>query len=117
MTRLALAGAALAAALAHIGTAAAQGAPSPSPYDMTFALRGAGAAPLYAGMSEQSGRAGELPAGADGIVLHWCRKEFSFGAWQFGSRKEQLKLLDERWCEISWKGKVGNVPGAVLAPE
>lgn len=116
MTKLAM-GAAVAVLLAGTGGASAAGAPSPSPYDMTFTLRAAGATPLYGAMAASAKAVGEVPAGATGIVLRWCRKEFSFGAWQFGSRKEQLKLLDDRWCEISYKGKVGNVPGSVLAPE
>jgi hypothetical protein len=94
--------------------AAAQGA---SPYDMTYAIRGGGETPMYADMAETAGRSGAIPAGAGGIVLRWCRDEIPFGAWQFGSRKEQLRLLDARWCEVSYQGKVGNVPGKVLTPE
>ncbi|WP_181701920.1 hypothetical protein [Chthonobacter albigriseus] len=114
MMRLSVGGPALAVALV---LATAAGAVAPSPYDITYTLRADGAAPLYADMSEKAAKVGSLPAGASGIVLRWCRKEIPFGAWQFGSRKEQLKLLDERWCEVSYEGKVGNVPGRVLSPE
>lgn len=97
-----------------VTVAAAQ---QPSPYDMTFTLRGKGEAALYADMSEKAARIGTLPAGASGIVLRWCRSEIPFGSWQFGTRKEQLKLLDERWCEVSYNGTVGNVPGSAIAPQ
>lgn len=103
----------LGAVLLVAGGAAAQ---SPSPYDLTYTTR-SGEAPLHADMSAGSATVGSLPAGASGIVLRWCREEIPFGAWQFGSKKEQLKLLDERWCEVSYQGKVGNVPGTAIAPE
>jgi hypothetical protein len=68
-------------------------------------------------MSEGAKVVGTIPAGTEGIVLRWCRSEIPFGTWQFGSEKQQLKLLDERWCEISVGGVVGNVPGSVIRPE
>ena len=92
-------------------------AQSASPYDMTYALRDATPTPLYTDMSEKAAKKGTLPADAKGIVLRWCRDEIPFGSWQFGSRKSQLALLDARWCEISYKGVVGNVPGKVLTPQ
>ena len=97
-------------------TAGAAAAQSPSPYDLTFTTRG-GAVPLRADMAESAAETGRLPADARGIVLRWCREEIPFGPWQFGSRKEQLKLLDARWCEVSWQGRIGNVPGSAIAPE
>jgi hypothetical protein len=106
--------AALLLAAPAIWPAAAQ---SPSPYDMTYRLRGGEAVALRADMSDKAAAVGTLPAGATGIVLRWCRSEIPFGTWQFGSAKEQLKLLDQRWCEVSYDGTVGAVPGSVLAPE
>lgn len=97
-----------------VGAALAQSA---SPYDMTYTLREAQPTPLYADMSEKAAKKGTLPGDAKGIVLRWCRDEIPFGSWQFGSRKSQLALLDARWCEISYKGTVGNVPGKVLTPQ
>lgn len=97
-----------------VGPAAAQSA---SPYDMTYALRAKGPVALRAAMAEGAKAVGEIPAGATGIVLRWCRSEIPFGAWQFGTKAEQLKLLDARWCEVSHAGVVGNVPGSALAPE
>jgi hypothetical protein len=104
-------------AVALVATAISASAQSPSPYDLTYTLRGDGPAALRADMSANAARVGEIPDGATGIVLRWCRSEIPFGTWQFGSRKQQLALLDERWCEVSYQGKVGNVPGAAIAPE
>jgi hypothetical protein len=112
--RRGLAGGLFVLAVVAGGPAAAQSA---SPYDLTYSLRGKVGVPLYADMSDKAARLGELPAGASGIVLRWCRSEIPFGSWQFGSRKDQLKLLDARWCEVSYQGKVGNVPGSALAPQ
>lgn len=92
-------------------------AQSASPYDMTYAVRDAKPTPIYADMSEKAARKGTLPGDAKGIILRWCRDEIPFGSWQFGSRKSQLALLDARWCEISYNGVVGNVPGKVLTPQ
>lgn len=92
-------------------------AQSASPYDMTYAVRDAKPTPIYSDMSEKAAKKGTLPGEAKGIVLRWCRDEIPFGSWQFGSRKSQLALLDARWCEISYNGVVGNVPGKVLTPQ
>ncbi len=92
-------------------------AAGPGPYDMTYGIRGGVETPLLSDMKDGAAKVGSVPAGAKGIVLRWCRSEIPFGSWQFGSLKDQLKLLDARWCEISYKGKVGNVPGRVLQPE
>lgn len=100
-----------------LATAGAAFAQSPSPYDRTYKLRAGQAVPLYSGMAESAGRKGSIPGDAKGIVLRWCRDEIPFGSWQFGSPATQLKLLDSRWCEVSYKGAVGDVPGSVLAPE
>ena len=97
--------------------AGAAQAQSPSPYDMTYALRDGKASPLYSDMSEKAAKKGSIPGDAKGIVLRWCRDEIPFGSWQFGSRKAQLALLDARWCEVSYSGVVGNVPGKVLTPQ
>jgi len=96
------------------GAALAQSA---SPYDNTYTLRDGKPTPLYADMSEKAAKKGTIPGDAAGIVLRWCRDEIPFGTWQFGSRKAQLALLDARWCEISYNGAVGNVPGKVLTPQ
>lgn len=92
-------------------------AQSPSPYDRTYKLRAGQPVALYADMSEKAAKKGTLPGDARGIVLRWCRDEIPFGSWQFGNLRSQLKLLDARWCEVSYKGAVGNVPGSVLSPE
>jgi hypothetical protein len=97
--------------------AGAAQAQSASPYDMTYALRDAKPTPLYSDMSDKAAKKGTLPGDAQGIVLRWCRDEIPFGSWQFGSRKAQLALLDARWCEVSYNGTVGDVPGKALTPQ
>jgi hypothetical protein len=97
--------------LAGVGGAAAQ---SPGPYDMRYAVTAE--TPLTADMDKGSRATGTLPAGADGIVLRWCRPEIPFATWQFGSPATWRKLLDERRCEIGWNGKVGTVDGSALQP-
>lgn len=92
-------------------------AQSASPYDMTYKLRAGAAVPLYADMSDKAAHKGSLPGDAKGIVLRWCRDEIPFGSWQFGSHATQMKLLDTRWCEVSFNGLVGDVPGSVLEPQ
>lgn len=104
-------------ALAIGAAALPAAAQSPSPYDVTYTTRGDDAVALRADMSEGAATVGTIPAGATGIVLRWCRSEIPFGSWQFGSRRDQLKLLDERWCEVSHGGLVGNVPGRAIQPE
>jgi hypothetical protein len=37
--------------------------------------------------------------------------------WQFGAPAEKQALLDERWCEVSWRGTVGSLPGTAIRPE
>lgn len=96
------------------GAASAQSA---SPYDMTYTMRDGKPTTLYSDMSEKAAKKATIPGDAKGIVLRWCRDEIPFGSWQFGSRKAQLALLDGRWCEISYNGTVGNVPGKVLSPQ
>lgn len=97
--------------LAGVTVAAAQ---SPGPYDMRYAATAE--TPLTADIEKGARATGALPAGADGIVLRWCRPEIPFAAWQFGSPATWRKLLDERRCEVGWNGKVGYVDGSALQP-
>jgi hypothetical protein len=100
------------------GVAGAQ-TPGPSPYDMTYAVNvpDAAGAPLRRDMALESAIVATLPSDATGIVLRWCRPEIPFGMWQFGAAAEKQALLDERWCEVSWRGTVGSLPGAAIRPE
>lgn len=107
MRALALAGLVAAAAV----PAAAQ---SPGPYDVRYATRAEAA--LSADIEKGAKTVATVPAGTGGIVLRWCRPEIPFGTWQYGSAATWRKLLDERRCEISWKGRVGYVDGTTLVP-
>ncbi len=93
-------------------------AQSAGPYDSRFTTYQApSGVPMRAAMDAGSAVKATIPSGAKGIVLRWCRPEFSFGDWQFGGAKVQRALLDRAWCEASWNGNVGNVQGKMLAPE
>jgi hypothetical protein len=96
---------------AGLGVAAAQ---SPGPYDMRYAVTAE--TPLAASIEKGAPAKQSIPAGADGIVLRWCRPEIPFATWQFGSPATWRKLLDERRCEVGWNGKIGFVEGAALEP-
>jgi len=103
------------AALLTAGLAAgAAAAQSAGPYDMRY--RTLAETPLAASIERGAPATRSLPAGADGIVLRWCRPEIPFGTWQFGSPATWRKLLDERRCEVGWKNEVGFVEGAALDP-
>ncbi|SON55332.1 hypothetical protein HDIA_1791 [Hartmannibacter diazotrophicus] len=115
--RLIAAAAVGAAVIGAIGQITAR-AESPSPYDMKYATFSApSGVPMRSAMQDGASVVGTIPAGGKGIVMRWCRPEFPFGAWQFGGAKMQRQLLDQRWCEVSYKGKIGNVDGHMLAPE
>lgn len=103
-----------AAALATLLTSGAAVAQSSSPYDTIFKARQN--TPIYSSMSTSGKAIGTIPRGAGGIVLRWCRPEIPFGDWQFGGKRAKRAILDQRWCEIGYKGTVGNVQGRSLNP-
>lgn len=109
----AIATAALAALIAAAAASAAV-AQAPGPYDVRYSTRVEAA--LSADVEAGSKVVGTVPAGTSGLVLRWCRPEIPFGTWQYGSAATWRKLLDERRCEIGWKGRVGFVDGTTLVP-
>jgi len=109
--RWSLLGLAAAAGCLLAGAAAAQQA---GPYDMRYQTRAE--TTLTAAIDKGSKTVVAVPAGEGGIVLRWCRPEIPFGTWQYGSAATWRRLLDERRCEVGWKGHVGFVDGTALAP-
>ena len=104
----------VAAPIVALLAAAPAAAQSPGPYDMLYSTRTD--APLTVDAEKGSAVIGTVPAGTSGLVLRWCRPEIPFGTWQYGSAATWRKLLDERRCEIGWKGRVGFVDGTMLVP-
>ena len=88
-------------------------AQAPSPYDTTYRVDRD--TPVYSNMATSSAVLATIPRGTSGIVLRWCRPEIPFADWQFGGRRTQRAILNERWCEISAGGRVGNVEGRALS--
>jgi len=91
-----------------------------SPYDTTFSVAsGWGGKDVEMRAAPEAGSAvvGTLPKDAKGIVLRWCRPEFNFRNWAYGSRDGRKAQLKDKACEIEWNGKVGFVDGDRLVPE
>ncbi|MEZ5841142.1 MAG: hypothetical protein R3D02_12210 [Hyphomicrobiales bacterium] len=104
-------------ALSFIALPAAAGQ---SPYDTTFAVdSGWGGKDIEMRAEPEAGSKviGTLPKDAKGIILRWCRPEFNFRNWAYGSREGRKGQLKDKACEISFDGKVGFVDGDKLVPE
>ncbi|SNY93940.1 hypothetical protein SAMN04515647_4259 [Cohaesibacter sp. ES.047] len=57
-----------------------------------------------------------LAKGTEGVVMRWCRPEFNFRSWAYGSTRERRSMLKRHACEIKVNGIIGFVDGAVLDP-
>lgn len=101
----------VAAAIVAASTTGAD-AQTDNPYDLRFVA--VADAPLRAGPEAGDAVTGTLAAGTQGVRLRWCRPEFPFEQWMFGSARVQQQLLDERICEIDAAGTVGYVDGEAL---
>ena len=101
----------VAAAIVAASTADA-GAQTDNPYDLRFVA--AADAPMRAGPETGDAQTGTLAAGTGDIRLRWCRPEFPFEQWMFGSARVQQQLLDERVCEVEADGRLGYVAGDAL---
>lgn len=110
----------LAMALVGLALMAAPAVAGQSPYDTTFSVAsGWGGKDVEMRAAPEAGSAvvGTLPKDAKGIVLRWCRPEFNFRNWAYGSRDGRKAQLKDKACEIEWNGKVGFVDGDRLVPE
>lgn len=103
---------AVAAAIVAASTTHADAQRSDNPYDMRFVV--SQAVPMFAGPDAGSASRGEVAAGTRDVVLRWCRPEFPFQQWMFGSPRVQQTLLNERVCEVEAAGSVGFVAGSAL---
>ncbi|WP_321446809.1 hypothetical protein [uncultured Cohaesibacter sp.] len=55
-----------------------------------------------------------LAKGTEGVVMRWCRNEFSFRDWAYGSLSQRRKMLQSRVCEVQINGKIGFVDAKYL---
>lgn len=102
---------AVAAAIVAASTTGAD-AQSDNPYDMRFIVLND--AQLRAAPEAGSSVSGQVAAGTRDVVLRWCRPEFPFQSWMFGSQRVQTQLLNERVCEIQAAGQIGFIQGDQL---
>lgn len=71
---------------------------------------------LRAAPEEASARKFPLAKGTEGVMMRWCRNEFSFRDWAYGSLSQRRKMLQSRVCEVQVNGKVGFVDAKFLDP-
>nr|WP_321459466.1 hypothetical protein [uncultured Cohaesibacter sp.] len=69
---------------------------------------------LRAAPEENSARKYPLAKGTEGVMLRWCRGEFSFRDWAYGTLSQRRKMLKSRVCEVQINGKVGFVDAKFL---
>ncbi|WP_316861686.1 hypothetical protein [uncultured Cohaesibacter sp.] len=94
------------------GSGAAQGAKSP--YDTVYKV--IADSYLRKDIAEASGKKAQLEKGTTGVVMRWCRPEFSFRDWAYGTLSKRRKMLQVRACEVKANGVVGFVDAKILDP-
>lgn len=102
----------VAAAIVAASTTGADAQRSDNPYDMRFVTTEE--QPLRVGPDANSAVSGTVASGVRDVSMRWCRPEFDFQGWMFGSPGVQQRQLDERVCEINADGQVGFIPGSAL---
>ena len=55
-----------------------------------------------------------LAKGTQGVVMRWCRNEFNFRDWAYGSLSKRRLMLKNRVCEVQVGGKIGFVDAKYL---
>lgn len=57
-----------------------------------------------------------LDKGTKGVVMRWCRDEFNFRDWAYGSLSKRRNMLKTRICEVQVNGTIGFVDAKYLDP-
>ena len=85
-----------------------------SPYDTIYQV----IADTTLRTTPEAGSAVKVPLdkGTKGVVMRWCRDEFNFRAWAYGSLSARRALLKERVCEVEVNGTIGFVDAKFLDP-
>lgn len=90
----------------------AQGAQSP--YDTLYlVLRDT---TLRAAPEGGSALKAPVAKGTEGVIMRWCRPEFNFRDWAYGSLSLRRSLLKPRICEVEVDGMVGFLDAKFLDP-
>ncbi|WP_319529010.1 hypothetical protein [uncultured Cohaesibacter sp.] len=58
----------------------------------------------------------QLAKGTEGVVMRWCRPEFDFRAWAYGSTRDRRNMLKSHICEVKANGVVGFIDAKFLDP-
>lgn len=103
---------AVAAAIVAASTTSADAQRSDNPYELRFVTTEE--TPMRASPEADSAVSGTLASGTGDVAMRWCRPEFDFQGWMFGSPAAQQRQLDERVCEVNAAGQIGFVPGSTL---
>jgi hypothetical protein len=103
----------VAAAIVAASTTGADAQRSDNPYGMEFVVTQE--APMRSGADADAPLMGPVVAsGTRNVTLRWCRPEFDFQGWMFGSPGAQQMQLDQRICEVNASGQIGFIPGDAL---
>ena len=94
------------------GFALAKGAQSP--YDTIYEV----IADTSLRVAPEAGSKVKVPLdkGTKGVVMRWCRGEFNFRSWAYGSLSQRRAMLKERVCEVQVNGTIGFVDAKYLDP-
>lgn len=103
----------VAAAIVAASTTDVDAQRSDNPYGMQFVVTQD--APLRTGPESDAALMGPTVAsGTSNVTLRWCRPEFDFQGWMFGSPGAQQGQLAQRICEVNAGGQIGFIPGQTL---
>ncbi|WP_146006426.1 hypothetical protein [Cohaesibacter celericrescens] len=92
------------------GVGLAQGAQSP--YDTIYVVKSD--AKMRVAIETNSAVKATLSKGTEGVVMRWCRNEFNFRDWAYGSLSKRRSMLKNRVCEVQAAGKIGFVEAKYL---
>ena len=106
--------AALVLSVGAVHSPAQAGKGAQSPYDTIYEVIG----DTHLRASPEAGSAVKAPLkkGTEGVVMRWCRGEFSFRDWAYGTLAQRRAMLKTRVCEVQVGGNIGFVDAKFLDP-
>lgn len=109
-----LSGAALAVMIVASGAGSVWAQGAQSPYDTIY--RVTKDTSLRTAIETGSATKKAVAKGTEGVVMRWCRNEFNFRDWAYGSLTKRRAMLKARACEVEIGGVVGFIDGKYLDP-